>query len=94
MNMETIYVDSMNHCHRTNDGTMKEVQTDFFIDKCDEFVEGYCYDDSMGYVRIYPWKLHSKLEAIQREYERQLLQKYKAQSEEYAEALKILEVEI
>lgn len=73
MNMETIYVDSMSHCHRTNDGTMKEVQTDFFIGKCDEFVEGYCYDDIMGYVRIYPWKLHSRLEAVQREYEQQLL---------------------
>lgn len=77
MNTETIYVDSLKHCHRTNDSTMTEVQTNFFIDKCDEWVEGYCYDTSKGYVQIYPWESYSKLDDIQREYERKLLAQYK-----------------
>ena len=54
--METIYITSDFKCHVTNDGTMTAVETDFFIGKCDTFVEGYCYDTSKGYVQIYPWK--------------------------------------
>ena len=73
MKTETIYVDSLYHCHRTNDGTMTVVETDFFIGKCDVFVEGYCYDTSKGYVQIYPWKPDTELEAIQRAYEQERL---------------------
>lgn len=87
MNIETIYVDSERHCHRTNDGTMTAVETDFFWDKCDTYVEGYCYDDSMGYVQIYPWKPYAELAADQHEYERQKL-------ENCLEALQELGVEV
>lgn len=73
MKTETIYVDSLYHCHRTDDGTMTVVETGFFIGKCDTFVEGYCYDTSKGYVQIYPWKPFSELDAAQREYERERL---------------------
>lgn len=83
--METIYVDSLNHCHRSNDGTMAAVQTEFFAGKCDAFVEGYVYDDSKGYVQIYPWKPYSELDAAQREYEGQA-------NAEYEAALKIMGV--
>lgn len=76
--METIYIDSAYHCHRTNDGTMTAVETDYFSGKCDAFVEGYCYDIRKGYVQIYPWKPYSELDAAQRDYERQLLEEYKA----------------
>jgi hypothetical protein len=73
MNTETIYVDSIKHCHRTNDGMMTAVETEFFIGKCNTFVEGYCYDDSKGYVQIYPWKPYSELDSAQREHEKQQL---------------------
>lgn len=68
--METIYVDSLCHCHRIDDGTMTAVETEFFIGKCDTWVEGYCYDTSKGYVQIYPWKPLNELEAAQAQYER------------------------
>lgn len=81
MKAETIYVDSLKHCHRTNDGTMRAVETDFFDGKCDAFVEGYCCDDSKGYLQIYPWKPDSELEAAQHAYELQQLADYKAACE-------------
>lgn len=72
-----VYVDSEYRCHTTNpDGIYREVdnrETEFFDEKCEAFVEGYCYDDSKGYPSIYPWKPLSELVAAQREYERQLL---------------------
>lgn len=83
--MEIFYVDSNYHCHRTNDGTMTAVETDFFVGRCDAFVEGYCYDTSNGYVQIYPWKPDSELDAAQREYERQKLQEYESLIDELYE---------
>ena len=73
-----IYVDSEYKLHTTNtDGVLREVETDFFSDdKCTSFIEGYCYDDSKGYVQIYPWKPYSELNAVQREYEKQKLTEY------------------
>lgn len=71
--MRTIYIDSSYKCHVTDDGTMTAVETDFFDGKCDTFVEGYCYDDSKGYVQIYPVKPFSELDAAQREYEKERL---------------------
>ena len=70
MKTETIYVDSLFHCHRIDDGTMTAVETGFFIGKCDTWVEGYCYDTSKGYVQIYPWKDYAELAAAQAQYER------------------------
>ena len=71
--MKTIYIDSDYKCHVTDDGTMTAVETDFFDNKCDIFVEGYCYDTSNGYVQIYPWKDYTELDAAQRQYEQALL---------------------
>jgi len=79
MKTEIIYVDSLNHCHRIDDGTMTAVETDFFIDRCDTWVEGYCYDTSKGYEQIYPWKSSDELDDAQRVYERQLLKEYEAE---------------
>lgn len=70
---ETIYVDLLFHCHRTDDGTRIPVETDFFVGKCDKFVEGHCYDTSKGYEQIYPWKSYSELDSIQRQYEKALI---------------------
>ena len=70
-----IYVDKDFKCHATNpDGTLREVDTDFFPGKCQAFVEGYCYDDRDGYVRIYPWHPYEALDQEQREYERRQLE--------------------
>lgn len=69
MNTETIYVDSFNHCHRTNDGTMTAVETDFFVGKCDAFVEGHCYAITENSISIYPWKRDDELAAAQAQYE-------------------------
>lgn len=82
-----IYVDKENKCHPIDDGTMTVVETAFFDGKCDTFIEGYKYDTSMGYVRIYPWKHYSELDAAQREYEKNLLA-------EYEEALKVVGVSV
>lgn len=39
----TIYIDSDFCCHVTNDGTMREVETEFFDGKTAPFIEGYRY---------------------------------------------------
>ena len=39
--MRTIYIDLDYKCHPTNDGTMVAIETDYFDDKCDAFIEGY-----------------------------------------------------
>ena len=88
---ETIYCDSLYHCHRIDDGTMTAVKTDFFLGKCDAFVEGYCYDTSKGYTQIYPWKSLNELEETQREYERNQLSEYEAALSEIEAALGVTE---
>lgn len=100
--MKNIYIDSDFKCHVVNDGTMTEIQTDFFDDKCDAFIEGYRFIPKNDiWVRedgeifeggmISPWKNFDELEIIQYEYERQLLKEYK---EALAEAdLAILELQ-
>lgn len=66
-----IYVDSECHCHTVDpDGVCREVKIDFFKDgTCSTFIEGYCYDDSNGYIQIYPWKPYNELAAAQAQYE-------------------------
>ncbi len=86
------YVDSEHHCHTTNpDGVFREVEESYFDGKCDTFIEGYCYDDSKGYVQIYPWKSHDQLEAAQREYERQQIAEYESALSEIETALGVTE---
>lgn len=87
MKYETIYVGSDGHCHRIDDGTMTAVETEFFYGKCDAFIEGHiCEIHENGFV-IYPRKSFSESDAVQREYERQLLV-------EYTEALKVVGVSV
>ena len=87
-----VYVDKKNHCHTTNpDGVFREVENSFFDNKCTAFIEGYCYDDSKGYVQIYPWKNHDQLEAAQREYERNQIAEYEAALTEIETALGVTE---
>ena len=76
--MRTIYIDSEFKCHVSDDGTMMAIETSAFDGKCDAFVEGFCYDDSKGYVQIYPWRDYNELDVAQREYEKVQLADYKA----------------
>lgn len=70
--MRVIYIDSDFKCHTTDDGTMTAVELSMFDGKCDEYVEGYCYDTSRGYLTIYPWKPYAELAAAQKQYEKDL----------------------
>lgn len=96
--MKTIYIDYEFKCHTTNDGTMKEIQTNFFDGKCDTLIEGYrfvpsgeSWTRSDGVVftgeMVAPWKDYSELDAIQREYEKQLLAEYESALAEIEKAL-------
>ena len=82
--MKTIYIDSDFKCHPFNDGTITEVQTDFFDGKCKTFIEGYRFVPSgQTWIRedgevfagemIVPWKDYRELDAAQRMYEKELL---------------------
>lgn len=83
-----IYIDSEFKCHITNDDTMTPVETDFFNDKCEAFIEGYRFvptgaewTRSDGTVfrgeMASPWKPYSELDAAQRAYEKEQLEQYK-----------------
>lgn len=39
--MRIVYTNSNSKCHVINNGTMTDVETDFFDGKCDTFIEGY-----------------------------------------------------
>ena len=78
-----IYVDKSYKCHLSDDGTMTEVQTDFFDGKCQEYNEGYRFvpageswtrEDGVVFhgEMVSPWKPFSELDRAQREYEREL----------------------
>lgn len=82
--MRTIYLDNDFKCHLATDGTMTEIQTDFFDGRCDAFVEGYRFvptwetwarSDGVVFTgeMITPWKDYNELDTAQREYERQKL---------------------
>lgn len=86
--MKTIYIDSEFKCHVSNDGAMIVVETDFFDNKCDTYIEGYRFipadkswtrDDGEVFCgeMISPWKDYDELDTEQREYERQQLEEYK-----------------
>jgi hypothetical protein len=93
-----IYIDSDFKCHVADDGSMVAIETDFFNDKCDDFIEGYRFvpegqswtrEDGEVFhgVMIAPWKDYSELDDIQRKYERDLYLEYK-------EALMVMGVEV
>lgn len=80
-----IYIDFNYCCHTTNpDNIFKEIEIDFFNDKCDTFIEGYrfvpageAWTRNDGVVfngeMISPWKPYDELAAVQRKYKRAML---------------------
>ena len=96
--MRTIYIDNDFKCHAENTGGLVAIETESFDGKCVSFIEGYRFvpegetwvrDDGVSFAgeMISPWKDYTELEAVQREYERQMLA-------EYEEALKVLGVTV
>ena len=94
----TIYLDADYKCHTTDDGTMTEVETDFFDGKCKTFIEGYRYvpagelwtrEDGMEFPgeMISPWREYALLSEFQRQYEELLAEQADMQA-----ALAVLEV--
>lgn len=81
--MRTIYLDSDFKCHLSDDGSMTAIQTEFFDDKCDIYIEGYRFVPSgESWTRedgevfhgemIAPWQEWRELDAAQKQYEKDL----------------------
>ena len=71
-----IYIDVDYKCHVTDNGTMRAVETDFFVGRCSEFIEGYRYipagetwtrADGQTFTgeMIAPWRDYSQILEIQ-----------------------------
>lgn len=93
-----IYIDSDYKCHISDDGTMTAVETDFFVGKCQSYIEGYRFvpsgstwtrDDGTVFTgeMIAPWKPWEELDAAQRVYERELVRQYEQALAEIEAAL-------
>ena len=93
-----IYIDNDYKCHVSNDGTLREIETDFFDGKCDAFIEGFRFvPEGESWTRpdgvvfqgemVSPWKPYNELDAAQREHERQLLADYESALAEIEKAL-------
>ena len=85
--MKTIYIDSDFKCHITSDGTMRQVQADWFDNKCDAFLEGYRFvpageswtrEDGVEFrgEMIAPWKDFETLDRVQRSFEQEKIAEY------------------
>lgn len=86
------YIDQDNKCHLSDpEGIYTPVETDLFDGKCDAYVEGYRYipagsvwirADGQAFAgeMAAPWQDYQELDAVQREYERQLLEQAEAEN--------------
>ena len=81
-----IYIDDNFKCYAANDGTMREIETDFFDGKCKSFIEGYRFVPSEeSWTRedgkvfegemICPLRDYNILVAYQEQYEADLAEK-------------------
>lgn len=89
-----IYVDLNNDfkCYASNAGTMREIDLEFFDEKCKAFIEGFCCipsTDAAGneIYTVFAWREFSLLEEFQRQYEELI-----AQQADMKAALAVLEV--
>ena len=68
----TIYIDSDYKCHTSNDGSMREIETNFFDGKCEAFISGYRFvphGETWNGFRgemVAPWKPYEELSEIQK----------------------------
>ena len=93
-----VYIDKDYKCHISDDGTMTAVETSFFNNRCNAFIEGYRFvPEGEQWIRedgeifegemIAPAEEYSLLENVQLTYELQVMNEYK-------ESLEILGVEV
>lgn len=86
---QKIYIDAEFKCHITDSGGLTAVETDFFVGKCDAYIEGYRFvpagqtwtrEDGVEFdgEMIAPWRPWDELDAVQREYERVQIAAYEA----------------
>ncbi len=79
-----IYIDSDFKVYTTPGEGLREIETDYFVGKCAEYIEGYrLVPEGQAWVRedgvkfvgemLAPWRNWDELDAAQREYERQQL---------------------
>ena len=96
-----IYIDVDYKCHVTDDGTMRAVETDFFVGRCSEFIEGYRYvpagetwtrADGQTFTgeMITPWRDYSEIAEIQTAVDRAQAQAQQTINE-YEQALSEIE---
>ena len=96
-----IYIDNYYKCHITDDGTMRAVETDFFVGRCSEFIEGYRYIpagetwarvDGQTFTgeMITPWRDYSQILEIQTAVDRAQAQAQQTINE-YEQALSEIE---
>lgn len=80
----TVYLDSENRCYANPKEGCRPVESFFFYDKCDDFIEGFMLvphgetltradGESFSGEMAWPWKDFSELDNAQREYEREKL---------------------
>ena len=93
----TIYIDSDFKCHAATADGLTEVETVAFDGKCAAYIEGYRFvPDGSTWERedgtvfsgemVSPWKPWEKLDAVQREYEREQYNSLLAQLSEVYES--------
>lgn len=98
----TIYIDTDYKCHTTPGPGLTAVDTTAFDGKCTAYIEGYRFVPAgASWVRsdgavfqgemVAPWKPWGKLDAAQREYEREQYAAVTAQNAEYEAALSEIE---
>lgn len=96
-----VFIDSEFKCHLVNDGTMREIETDFFDNKCETFIEGYRYvPEGEVWVRedgekftglmVAPWVNYTELALAQAEYDRKLVTQYERALTEIESALEVV----
>lgn len=98
-----IYIDTDYKCHVTDDGTMRAVETDYFNGKCPEYIEGFrIVPEGETWTRsdgvkfngemIAAWKDYALLQAAQKEYEAQEIERLRAELADATAALELLGV--
>ena len=94
----TIYIDTDYKCHTTTADGLTAVETDYFADKCQAYIEGYRFvptgqtwtrPDGVTFAgeMVCPWKPWRELDAAQRAYEQEQLESLSAQNAELLDAM-------
>lgn len=97
-----IYIDSDFKCHVATADGLTAVETDYFVGKCQAYIEGYRFvpagqtwtrPDGVVFQgeMVSPWKPWRELDSAQRAYEQEQLESMTAQNAEYETALSEIE---